>query len=95
MRLRALDETAILGCSLREENSVVGRRLTLYLDELRYIKPVLNGDDLIALGVPQGPRIGEMLQALLEARLDGQVRTRQDEIDFIQSCLSYPTCPSC
>ncbi|MCY3543572.1 MAG: hypothetical protein OXH22_05975, partial [Chloroflexi bacterium] len=56
MRLRALDETAVLGCSLREENSIVGCRLTLYLDELRYIKPVLNGDDLIALGVPPGSR---------------------------------------
>ncbi|MDE2688334.1 MAG: hypothetical protein OXI16_12675 [Chloroflexota bacterium] len=95
MRLRALDETAVLGCSLREENSIVGCRLTLYLDELRYIKPVLNGDDLIALGVPQGSRIGELLHDLLEARLDRQVKTRQDEIDFIQSCLSCPTYPSC
>ena len=92
MRLRALDETAVLGCSLREENSIVGRRLTLYLDELRYIKPVLDGDDLIALGVPQGRLIGELLNDLLKARLDGQVKTRQDEIDFT---LSYQSCPSC
>ena len=89
MRLRALDETAILGCSLREENSIVGRRLTLYLDELRYIKPVLDGDDLIALGVPQGRHIGELLNDLLKARLDGHVKTRQDEIDFIQSSQSF------
>ncbi|MYC06352.1 MAG: CCA tRNA nucleotidyltransferase [Chloroflexi bacterium] len=94
-RLNTLHETAILGCSLREENGIVGRRLTLYQDELRHIKPVLNGDDLVALGVPQGPRIGELLHDLLEARLDGQVKTRQDEIDFIQSCLSCPTYPSC
>ena len=96
-RLNSLHETAILGCALSEDDSPAAKRLTLYLDELRYIKPVLNGNDLLALGVPQGARIGEMLQALLEARLDGQVETRQDDIDFVQSCLSCPSisCPSC
>jgi tRNA nucleotidyltransferase (CCA-adding enzyme) len=86
-RLRALDEVAILGCALCEEGSTAARRLTLYLNELRHIKPMLNGDDLLALGVPQGPRIGEFLHDLMEARLDGQVRTRQDEIELVQTRL--------
>ena len=90
--LRALDEAAILGCAFREGNSRAGRRLTLYLDELRHIKPMLNGDELLALGVPQGPQIGELLQFLLIARLDGQVKTRQDEIDFVQARLSCASC---
>ena len=85
--LRTLDEAAILGCALREGDSRAGRRLMLYLDELRHIKPMLNGDELLALGVPQGPQVGELLQALLAARLDGQVKTRQDEITFVQAHL--------
>ena len=85
MRLRALDESAILGCAIREDDSTAAERLTLYLNELRRIKPILNGDDLLALGVPQGPQIGELLQSLLIARLDRQVKTRQDEINFIQA----------
>ena len=85
--LRALGEAAILGCALREGDSGTGRRLTLYLDELRHIKPMLNGDELLALGVPQGRQIGELLQSLLIARLDGQVETRQDEIAFVQARL--------
>ena len=91
MRLRALDEAAILGCALSEGDNTAAQRLMLYLNELRHIKPVLSGNDLIALGVPQGPRIGELLHALLTARLDRQVETRQDEISFIQSS---PSCPS-
>ena len=83
--LRTLDEAGILGCAFREGNSRAGRRLTLYLDELRHIKPMLNGDELLALGVPQGRQIGELLQSLLIARLDGQVKTRQDEIAFVQA----------
>ena len=85
--LRTLDEAAIQGCALREGDSRAGRRLTLYLNELRHIKLMLNGDELLALGVPQGPQIGELLQALLTARLDGRVKTRQDEINFVQARL--------
>ena len=85
--LRTLDEAAIFGCVLREGDSRAGRRLTLYLNELRHIKPMLNGEELFALGVPQGPQIGELLQSLLIARLDGQVETRQDEIAFVQARL--------
>ena len=91
MRLRTLQEAAILGCALSENDSAAAQRLMLYLNELRHIKPTLSGNDLIALGVPQGPRIGELLHALLKARLDERVKTRQDEINFIQSS---PSCPS-
>ena len=92
MRLRPLDEAAILGCAIREHNSIAAQRLTLFLNELRHIKPMLNGGDMLTLGVPQGPQIGELLESLLIARLDGQVSTRQDEINFIQSYLSRTSC---
>ena len=87
-RLRALDEAAILGCSMYEEDSIASRRLTLYLRELRHIRQILSGSDLLALGVPQGPRIGELLHDLLEARLNREIETRQDEINFIHARLS-------
>lgn len=87
-RLRALDEAAILGCSVYEEDSIAARRLTLYLRELRHTRQILSGSDLLALGVPQGPRIGELLHDLLEARLNREIDTRQDEINFIQARLS-------
>ena len=38
---------------------------------------LLGGDDLIALGYPPGPRIGEILRALEEAQLEGTVATRE------------------
>jgi len=55
------------------------RNMQLYLDKLRSIKPLLNGNDLIQMGIPPGPRIKEILNKLLDARLDGEVKTRQDE----------------
>jgi tRNA nucleotidyltransferase (CCA-adding enzyme) len=44
-----------------------------YLDELRPITLELRGADLLAAGVPPGPRIGEALRATKRARLDGLV----------------------
>jgi len=55
------------------------KHIQLYLGRLRYVKPLLTGDDIMQMGVPEGPRIREILDRLLDARLDGQVRTREDE----------------
>jgi tRNA nucleotidyltransferase (CCA-adding enzyme) len=53
--------------------------MRLYLDKLRFIKPLLSGSDLIEMGIPQGPRVKEVLNKLLNARLDRIVNTKQDE----------------
>ena len=44
-----------------------------YLAELRPLALALRGADLLAAGVPPGPRIGAALRATRRARLDGQV----------------------
>jgi poly(A) polymerase len=50
--------------------------------------PLLNGDDLIALGHRPGPRIGEILHALEEAQLEGTLATRQDALAWVER--AYP-----
>ena len=47
-------------------------------------KPILTGDDLIKIGIPQGPRIKEILNQLLDARLEGRIKTRQDEEGLVK-----------
>lgn len=42
--------------------------------------PLVNGHDLLALGVPHGPRIGEILEAVREARFCGEVQTREEAL---------------
>ena len=55
------------------------RALSLYLDELRFVRTSLNGDDLLEMGAFQGPQVGEILTQLLDARLDGKLSGREDE----------------
>jgi hypothetical protein len=52
------------------------------------VESYLTGDDLLALGVPQGPLIGKLLQDLLNARLDDIIVSREAEEEFVRSRLS-------
>ena len=50
-----------------------------YRAEWQSVSPLLRGTDLLRLGVPAGPAVGEALRAIRRARLDGAAQTRQDE----------------
>ncbi len=59
------------------------RYISLYFTQLKDTKPLLRGVDLIQLGIKPGPSIRKTLTNLLKARLDEQVITRQDEMEYI------------
>jgi tRNA nucleotidyltransferase (CCA-adding enzyme) len=44
-----------------------------WLDDLRDVGLAIDGDDLLAAGVPRGPQVGRRLAATLERRLDGEL----------------------
>lgn len=76
---------AVQACALAAPSGEARRNLTLFLEKLRYVKPALGGKDLIELGVPQGPAIGEMLTRLRSARLEGVVTSRAEEVALLKS----------
>jgi tRNA nucleotidyltransferase (CCA-adding enzyme) len=45
----------------------------------------LRGDDVIALGVAAGPAVAAVLEALRDARLDGEVTGRTEEAAFVRA----------
>ena len=77
--LHAYSAPAIQANALASESPIASQNLLLYLNKLRYVKPMLDGKDLQKMGVPTGPKVGEILSALQKARLDGKVKTRKDE----------------
>ncbi len=85
--LRDYDTASIEGCALATDDPLVEQRLELYLKELRQVKPLLDGNDLIALGVPEGPEVGRLLDAILTARLDGLLSTREEEENLVRRSL--------
>lgn len=51
-----------------------------WLQDLRHVRLAIDGDDLIAAGVPQGEALGRGLAAALRARLDGDAPDRDAQL---------------
>jgi len=77
--LRSYTTQATQANFLAAESPVVSQHLQSYLAKLRYVKPLLNGEDLKRMGVPQGTQMGAILDALHRAKLNGEVKTREEE----------------
>ena len=77
--LRGLDPYALRVTALLSEDEASSGLVLRYLNEWRHVKPRLNGRDLARLGVPQGPRVGLLLERLRDARIKGEVSTREEE----------------
>jgi tRNA nucleotidyltransferase (CCA-adding enzyme) len=54
--------------------------LDRYLDEWRGIALEIDGEDMIAAGVPQGPALGRGLKEALRRKLDGELSGREEEL---------------
>ena len=65
-------------------------RLDQYLGILRHVRPEITGADLLGAGVPQGPEIGIMLDEVLRARMDGRVKTKEEEMAFVDRRMLSP-----
>jgi poly(A) polymerase len=59
------------------------RRREFAREDAMHPPRLLGGDDLIALGYEPGPLFGEILAALEEAQLEGQVQTRAEAERFV------------
>jgi tRNA nucleotidyltransferase (CCA-adding enzyme) len=86
--LETCSSEAITACLLACEDAVIRSRLELYLIELRYVKPSLNGEDLKRMGVTPGPRLGKMLKTLHDAKLDNKIETREEEEALVRQWIA-------
>ncbi len=55
-----------------------------FLTRWRRVRPALTGDDLLALGVPQGAAVGEALRRLRRERIEGRIESRAAEVAFVR-----------
>ena len=58
-----------------------------YLDKLQNIKLSINGKTLMGLGYKEGKLIGETLDKILEAKINGLVSTKQEQLELAEKLL--------
>ncbi len=66
----------------------VARHIRAYYFQYRHVKSTITGHDLQKMGLKPGPRYAEILDGLLAARLNGKLKTREDEHVWLTHWLS-------
>ncbi|HHS97105.1 MAG TPA: CBS domain-containing protein [Chloroflexi bacterium] len=79
-RLLAVAWIASEGEGLRE-------KILRYQTQYRHVRTAITGDDLKRMGLRPGPLFGRLLAIVLDARLDGEVTTREEEEALVRRIL--------
>jgi tRNA nucleotidyltransferase (CCA-adding enzyme) len=68
------------GVELALARALGAKWLDRYVAEHRHVRLEVDGNDLIAHGVPEGPAIGRGLGEALRAKLDGEINGKREEL---------------
>ncbi len=86
--LRGISNEGYVFIMASAPNDVVRERTKNYLARSRHNKLFINGEDIKKLGCRPGSYFKEALDAARDAKLDGQVTTRDEEIRFVREYLA-------
>ncbi len=87
-RLAGFQTEIILFMMAAADQEKVKKAISLYFTHLRRTTISLKGEDLQQMGVRPGPIYREVFQAVFDAKLNGQVKTRAEELEFARKRLS-------
>lgn len=82
--LSPLNVQAVLFTMAKAQRKEQKKAVSLFLTTLRKIRPELKGEDLQKMGYNPGPFYKKIFTAILDARLERQVKSRENEIDFVR-----------
>jgi len=76
---------ALLYVMAKTEEKGVKKAISFFFTQLNAMKVSLRGKDLQELGIRPGPLYREILDSLLLARLEGAIKTKEDEMRYVRS----------
>jgi tRNA nucleotidyltransferase (CCA-adding enzyme) len=79
MAARPVEACTIAGALAARRDPQAGALARSWLEQLRHVTLQIDGEDLIAAGLPAGPEIGRRLRRALDSKLDGEVDGRREE----------------
>ena len=81
--LSPLSPEILLYSMAKTKSEKIKRSISTFFTRLRGTKIFLKGKDLIDMGYKPGLLFKEIFESILEAKLEGDISTREDEIKFI------------
>lgn len=64
------------------QSEEIRKDISNFYTHQRMIKPFVKGRDLLALGIKPGPVFSKILNQILDAKLDGDLNTKKEEMTF-------------
>jgi tRNA nucleotidyltransferase (CCA-adding enzyme) len=87
--LAGMGDEALAAARAAYGDTITGTRIGDYVERLKDVETSLDGKDLIAMGVAEGPDIGAVLHMLKRARLDSLVKDRPGEAAMVKAWLAH------
>ena len=69
------------------KKEIVKRSISNYFTRFRYVHTLISGKDLKKMGIEPGPVFRKILVAVLEEKINGKLKTKSDELDFVRSFI--------
>ena len=77
--LSGLSDETLLILMAKSKGDAVKRQVSAFLTTYQHVKPTLTGADLRSMGLKPGPKFKQILDRLLDARLNQEVKTEAEE----------------
>jgi len=85
--LVSYDTETLLYLMAKANNEKIKRLISNYFARLKGTKIQLTGKDLVSMGVKPGPIFKKIFDRLLKARLNSLIKTKEDELRFVENNL--------
>jgi tRNA nucleotidyltransferase (CCA-adding enzyme) len=69
-------------------NEKIVKAISFFVTDLRHTRLSVSGKDLQALGLSPSPSFGRILSAVMDAKLNGELKTCQDELDYLTNYVA-------
>ena len=86
--LRNNSQEQLLYLMARIEKQDVKKHISMYLGHLQDVRLSITGKDIVSLGIKPGPVYTTVLNRTLSAKLDGVVKTRDEELEFVKGLIA-------
>jgi len=85
--LDSLSREATLFIMAKTRSEEIKKFISSYITYHSSRRPLTTGDDLKKLGVPEGPLFREILDKLMDAKVDMNLKTKEEESHFVDIYL--------
>ncbi|MDD4898994.1 MAG: hypothetical protein PHT31_02780 [Candidatus Omnitrophica bacterium] len=81
--LEPLSYEVLIALKAKYRNICLQKNIQVFFKEFNGLRPHTKGEDLRKLGIEPGPHYKKIFDSLLKARLNGKVKTKEEEIALI------------